>query len=338
MSEPTKPILVTAASSYIGSHVVALLLSRNHHVRGTARDPSSSKLAPLHKLPNAQNLTLVQADLLRPETFPQLLSGCSALIHVATPLYYPADGEPLFSTLEEANEKQVKPAVEGTRELLLAAAHAGVRKVVLTSSVAAMSNSPSPRDVMDEKAWSDEAFIRSDQLQNPLGSYRLAKTLQERLAWEMAETLGLKLVTINPVFVCGPSMLGSLNASLEIFLTLAQGKGASPTRCKEATIPNASIWIADVREVAMAHVLAVEKDVGGRFFLCGHAVHCQDVMRVLRENQAFRKLPELPVDDSPLKGKGRFDNSKVRELGVAEIAWEDTVRESAKALADWGHV
>ena len=339
MSEHRKPILVTAASSYIGSHIVALLLSRNHHVRGTALDLSSTKLKPLQDLPNSQNLTLDHADVTKPENFPQLVSDCRAVIHVATPLYYPADGIPPFKTLDEAYEKQIKPAVEGTRALLDAASQAGVQTFVLTSSFAAMAASSNPANVIDEKSWSEEEYIRGDQLENPAGSYKLAKTIQEKLAWELAGKLKLHLVCINPVSVCGPTILGSLNSSLEILVTLANGKGAGPARCREGTIPNSCLMIVDVREVALAHVLAVEKaDASGRYLLCSHAVHYRDVLRVLREHEAFAKLPALSVDNVPLREAHGFDNSRVRALGVEAIQWEDTIRESAKALANWGHV
>lgn len=334
-----KCVAVTGASSFIGSHVVRELLSKNYLVRGTARDPSSPKLESLKSLPNGKNLSLVKADMLQPQTFPSLLQNANALIHVATPVFIGPDGKYPFSSFEEGLEQQLKPAVEGTRALLHAAAEAGIKKVILTSSVSAISVVPTDPEVLDERCWSDEEYCRKIQRSNE-GIYNLSKLLQERLAWELAESLQIKLVSINPTYVLGPVVLPSSCDSLSMLSMLLRGHGLPKHRCKEGMIPNHYHRFVDVREVAEAHVLALEReDAEGRYMLFSHYVHCADIYRLLCEHEAFRKFPERQTDSKQaLRQPIPFDNSKVRKLGVREIPWQDTIRATANSLADTSSV
>ncbi|KAI0557513.1 cinnamoyl-CoA reductase [Gracilaria domingensis] len=330
-----KPIVVTGATSFIGSHVVALLLARDYVVRGTTRNLLSPRVKALTSLPNSHKLTIVEADMLEPETFPSFLNNAQALIHIATPVIIGPDGVQPFKTVEEGVERQVKPAVDGTRALFHAAAEAGVKRIVLTSSAIAMSVLPVQPPVLDETYWSDEDLVRKKLMDVPDGMYTLSKLLQERLAWKLAEELGLKLLVINPGYVFGPVILPSSCDSLDLVANLAKGKGLSKHPCQEGMVPNKLLRFVDVREVAEGHVLALESDdAEGRYMMISFYKHCEEIYKVLHEHQAFKKFPERQVDTSQrLNTPPALDNSKVRKLGVKEIPWEETIRATAESLA-----
>ncbi|CAN8062185.1 unnamed protein product [Agarophyton chilense] len=335
-----KPIVVTGATSFIGSHVVAMLLSRGYLVRGTTRDILSSRVEALNLLPNSHNLTIVEADMLKPETFLAFLNNSQGLIHLAVPVLIGPDGNKPFKTEEEGIEKQIKPAVEGTRLLFQAAAEAGVKRIVLTSSAIAMSLQPNQPAILDETCWSDEDYARKFMMDTTEGVYGLSKLLQEKMAWELAEKLGINLIVINPGFTFGPVLLPTSCDSLDVVANLAKGRGLFDCPCKEGMLPNRLLRFVDVREVAEAHVLALEReDAEGRYLMISFYKHCEDIYRVLREHQAFQKFPRREVDQSQtLNTPPPFDNSKVRRLGVKEIPWEETIRSTAQSLASTSRI
>ncbi|MFO8042175.1 MAG: NAD-dependent epimerase/dehydratase family protein [Alkalispirochaeta sp.] len=127
-----KTVVVTGASGYLGSWIIKHALDAGFTVRGTVRDPEdSAKTAHLHQLPGAERLTLHRANLLEPGAFHPIVAGADAVIHSASPF--------VTQGVDDPQEELVRPAVDGTRNVLTAAgATPSVRRVVLTSSVAAM--------------------------------------------------------------------------------------------------------------------------------------------------------------------------------------------------------
>lgn len=337
-------ICVTGATGYLAAHVVKSLLANGHHVRGTVRSlRNAAKLAPLRCLPGAaEGLELVEADMMDPMSFPDMLEGCSALIHTATPVEIPLDGSLPASTVEEAQRTQISPAVDGTVALLKAAEEAGVQKVVLTASIASMRLANPPHDVLDETCWSDEDLAQELLFTKGAMCYVLAKTLQERAAWRLAETSRFKLIVINPALVIGPSLTPHLNFSLEVLLNLLKGSGTGLDTCPPNTVPDVWKGWVDVREVAEAHVLALESGhAEGRYLLQSSIAHYADVAEALRKHPQMSHYPELPVgsaDGRRHAAMGEMDNSKMRALGVQEISLQQSIADSVESLDAMGFI
>ena len=168
-------VLVTGASGYIASHCVKEMLENGYRVRGTVRSLGDKrKVAHLQAMTDGASLELVEADLTREEGWADAVEGCEYVLHVASP--FPA-------TVPEDENELIGPAVEGTRRVLAAAAATGtVRRVVLTSSVAAIAfgHEDDAGKVYTEEDWSD--VERCDP-------YPKSKTLAERAAWDFVDAM-----------------------------------------------------------------------------------------------------------------------------------------------------
>jgi nucleoside-diphosphate-sugar epimerase len=262
-------VLVTGASGFIAGHCVRELLEHGYAVRGTVRSLADDrKVAHLERLGAARgaSLELVEADLTSDEGWSAAVDGCAYVLHVASP--FPA------SVPEDENEI-VGPAVEGTRRVLEACAASGkVRRVVLTSSVAAIAfgHGDSDGKVFDEGDWSNVERCEP---------YQKSKTLAERSAWDFVAGLpadkGFELAVINPGFVAGPVLNSVCGTSGEVVRRLL-------TRDLPAC-PQIGWALVDVRDVASAHRLAMETPAaaGNRYIVAGDHVWMQDAARMLAE-------------------------------------------------------
>jgi nucleoside-diphosphate-sugar epimerase len=179
---PQKTVCVTGATGFIAAFVVEKLLLRGYVVHATVRDlGNESKHAHLLAFDGAaERLKLFQADVTDFSSLAAPIASCDCVMHTATPVIIPMTGE-VPQTRAEAEEAQLKPAVEGMIGVVEECRKAGVKHIVLTSSVAAIAgiapeNMPA---VLDESCWSDEDF-----LERTAAWYTLAKTIQEKKAWE----------------------------------------------------------------------------------------------------------------------------------------------------------
>jgi len=286
-------------------------------------------------------LELVKADMMDPTGFRDMLEGCSVLTHTATPVEISMDGKPPANE-EEAQRMQISPAVDGTVALLKAAEEAGVKKVVLTSSISAMRASiPSP-SMLDETCWSDENYLQETLFTKASACYNLAKTLQEREAWRLADTSKFRLITINPALIIGPSLTPHLNFGHKVLLNLIQGRGSGLDTCQPNTVPDVYKGWVDVREVADAHVLAVESDTAeGRYLLQSSIVHYADVVEAMRSHPQMPKFAKLPIDSTDGRKHGvthEMNISKMRALGVQEIPFQQSVADTVEQLAAGGFI
>lgn len=336
-------VLVTGASGFVASRIVEQLLAEGHRVRGTVRSLGREKeLAPLRGLPHAaERLELVEADLLVPGSFDAAARGCEHVIHTASP--YALD-------VEDPQRDLVEPAVEGTRNVLGAAAAAGVRRVVLTSSMAAVTDEPDGDHVLTEADWND----RSSLTRNP---YYLSKALAERAAWAMSAEAGLDLVVVNPFLVIGPSIAPTLNPSNQLFVDLLTGTYPG--------IMNLTWGFVDVRDVARAHVLAMTTpSASGRYLCAGETISMRAVVELLVEHgwgEGYR-LPRLGMDcgvgdfavrlSSYLQPRGvgsylrthvgrvpRYDTGKIqRELGLEFRPVRASILDTLGDLSRAGHL
>jgi nucleoside-diphosphate-sugar epimerase len=280
-------VLVTGGSGFIGSHCILQLLAARHEVRTTVRslDREGQVRAQLAEGGGAGadpggRLSFAQADLLRDEGWPEAVQGCEYVLHVASP----------FPPTVPANEDEiVVPAREGALRVLRAARDAGVRRVVLTSSFAAVGyGHPRGTAVFDEASWTDPAGA-------DVQPYVKSKTLAERAAWDFVAREGgaLELAVVNPVAVFGP-VLGP-DASTSILIVQRLMDGAIPG------CPPVWFGVVDVRDVADLHLRAMTSPQarGERFLaVSGDFMSMAGIARVLkaRMGEAARRVPtrELP--------------------------------------------
>jgi dihydroflavonol-4-reductase len=341
----SSPVGVTGASGFIASHIVAQLLERGYRVRGTVRSLAKTKdHEHLRKLPGAaERLELVEADLLAPGAFDAAVAGTTHVMHTASPYVLDA---------KDPQRDLVDPALQGTRNVLGSCKKAGsVKRVVLTSSMAAITDEPEGDHVLTEADWNTKSTLE----RNP---YYLSKTLAEREGWRIVEEdkPGFDLVVINPFLVVGPSLSPGINTSNQIFVDLLSGTYPG--------IMNLTWGFVDVRDVARAHVLAMETaNAAGRHVCAGETIAMRSLVEMLRSTGwGGYKLPKLGMDcavgdfaaklASYLQPKGvgaylrthvgrvpRYDNGKIqRELGLKFRPLEETVRDTLDDLRKWGHV
>ncbi|CAM0942936.1 unnamed protein product [Alopecurus aequalis] len=302
-------VCVTGAAGFIGSWVVKELLLRGYRVRGTARDPADGKNAHLLALDGAEErLTLCRADVLNYDSLRAAFQGCHGLFHVASPV---------------SNDPELVPvAVEGTRNVIRAAADAGVRRVVFTSSYGAVHMDPnrSPDAVLDETCWSDYDYCKQSGM------------MAEITAAEEAAKRGLELAVVVPSMTMGPMLQQALNFSsshVTRYLT-----GAKPT------YPNAVAAYTDVRDVARAHVLAYERpDARGRYLVIGAVLHRAHFLKLLNE-----LFPQYPVtakcidDGKPMAKPYKFSNQRLRDLGLEFTPLRQSLYEMVTCLQKKGHL
>jgi len=273
------PVCVTGASGFIAAHIVRTLLERGYRVRGTVRNPDrTGDLAFLSNLPGAAGrLELVRGDLLDPRGWDAAVAGCEYVLHTASP--YRID-------VEDPRRDLVDPAVRGTRHVLDACLWAGVKRVVLTSSMAAVTDEPDSRHVLTEADWNTKSTLD----RNP---YYFSKTLAEREAWKMVndEKAPFELIAVNPYLVIGPSLSAGTNYSTQIFVNLANG--AYPA------IPALTWGCVDVRDVAEAHVRAMEIPSASGRYLCVHEnLSVRGMVGFMREFGVLGKIPSLGLDNA----------------------------------------
>lgn len=265
-------VVVTGASGYLGSWIVKQALQAGFTVRGTVRDPDdSTKTAHLHQLPGAGRLTLHRADLLEPGAFHPIVAGADAVIHSASPF--------VTQGVDDPQRELVRPAVDGTRNVLTAAgATPSVRRVVLTSSVAAMMGdaydaADNPERRVDESCWNNVSSASDDP-------YSYSKAAAERRAWEDSSCQSQwHLVVINPALIIGPSLSKRLD-STSVSLIRQLGDGTF-----RFGVPALTVGVVDVRDVALAHIRALEKpEATGRFILAERVTTFPEMAHVLRDS------------------------------------------------------
>ncbi|MDQ0346545.1 SDR family oxidoreductase [Ancylobacter vacuolatus] len=279
-------VLVTGGSGFIAAYVVLALLRAGHEVRATLRDmaregEARARLAAGGASPGA-SLSFHRADLLDDDGWAAAMAGCDYALHVASPV--PAG---MVAADEDA---LIAVAREGTVRVLKAARAAGVRRVVVTSSFAAVGYGHAPRPTpYDERDWTDPDDADVD-------AYTRSKTLAERAAWDFiaGEGAGMELATVNPVVVLGPALGPDMSASLDLVRALLDG--AVPAT------PRIYLGLVDVRDVADLHLSAmtVPEAAGERFLAtAGEAVSLHEMAKVLRVGlgPAARRVPRFQLPD-----------------------------------------
>lgn len=337
-------VLVTGATGFIAGHVIHQLLEAGHEVRGTAR--SADRAPKLNQVLTAYagrpvNIEIFAADLSSDAGWDKAVEGMDFVHHVASP--FPAE-------MPKDHQELIRPAREGALRVLKAAKAAGVKRVVLTSSLAAIAYGWGDErpDPLTEEHWSNPENLTDNT------AYTISKTMAERAAWEYikGEGAGLELSVINPVAVLGPAMSADVSTSLEIL--------TQPMSGKIPATPRIGFSLVDVRDIAAAHVAAMTNPdaAGERFLVCDRFMWFSDVADVLRENfPAYgKKLPKGTIPGWVLKIMAMFNptlkaiipelnrernasNEKVkRVLGITPRSSEEAIISGAQSLIDHGVV
>lgn len=278
---PGALVFVSGANGFVARELVAQLLAAGYNVRGSVRPSTLSKpekiatLTALRALHPERTLELVGAELLDEGAFDAHVQGCACVMHTASPYVL---------TVEDPVRDLIEPAVNGTLNVLRAAQRAGVPHVVLTSSMAAVTDSPVKGHVYTEADFND----KSTEKRNP---YYCSKVRAERAAWDFvavkkaAGEAVFRLVSINPFLICGPEPGEACNTSNAMFRDLMDGKYPA--------LMDLSWNFIDVRDVARSHIAAMQRGAAQGRYICAHdAVHMKDVVALLREKYPEHKLPK----------------------------------------------
>ena len=279
-------VVLTGVTGYIGQHCAAELLRQGYEVVGTARsrDKADATRIAVAKEAPIQHLSFVEADLLSDRGWDEAMHGCAYVLHVASP----------FMLAEPKNEDDmIAPAVEGTQRVIAAAQRARVKRLVLTSSTFSMiAGKDSGRYGPD--SWSDTGAR--------IGAYAKSKTLAERAAWTAVKGSELELTVINPGAVFGPS-LGAKMDGQSVGLMAAMIGGKMPM------IPDLSMGMVDVRDVARLHIKAMtaEGAAGKRFIAAtSEPISMATVADVLRK-AGYVRAPSRRAPTALLKLMALFD-------------------------------
>ncbi len=263
----THTILVTGGSGFVGSHVILQLLAAGHTVRTTVRDLAREPQvrATLERAgADTSRLSFFAADLEKDAGWIEAAAGCDFVQHVASP----------FPQSQPKDEQElIRPAVDGTLRVLRAARDAGVRRVVLTSSFAAIGYGHGNRTAdYTEADWTD---VSGPAVQ----PYMKSKTLAERAAWDFvaAEGNGIELAVVNPVGIFGPALNDDLSTSIWLVKSMLEGRMPG--------LPDLWFGVVDVRDVASLQVEAMTSPAaaGERFLaVAGKAMSVAQMADVLR--------------------------------------------------------
>ncbi|MBO9713078.1 aldehyde reductase [Sphingomonas sp.] len=331
-------VLVTGGSGFIAGWCIVELLRRGYGVRTTVRNLAKApavRAAIAAEVDPGDRLTFFAAELTSPEGWDAAVAGCDYVLHVASPLGTGAVRHP---------DELIVPAREGALNVLRAAAAAGVKRVVLTSSVAAVGGMGTD-EVRDETQWTDLST-------RGLDAYRQSKTIAERAAWDFvaAEDKGMELVTVLPSVVIGPVLSPEGLGSVQVISRLVGGKIPGT--------PRIGFTLVDVRDVADLHLRAMTapEAPGERFIAATEFKWFAEIAAILRarlgERAAkvpTRRLPDfvprlMALFDPALRyvvpGLGRrnsWSSAKAkRVLGWAPRPVEDSIAECGESLVAKG--
>jgi dihydroflavonol-4-reductase len=286
-------VLVTGGTGYIAGWCIVALLKQGYAVRSTVRSPakaSSLRDVIASQVDPGDRLTTCVANLTSDAGWDEAVAGCEYVLHVASPLGTEDPKDP---------NDLIVPARDGALRVLRASIRAGVKRVVMTSSVAAASHRiDGPDSSNDETVWTD---LKAGKV----NAYRQSKTIAERAAWDLMAREGgrTELTTILPSAVLGPILSKETLGSVQLVQRLLSGKMPG--------YPNLGFTIVDVRDVADLHLLAMTSDkaAGERFIAAGDFMWMADVSQVLRMRLGERasRVPQRRLPNIALRFAAIFD-------------------------------
>jgi nucleoside-diphosphate-sugar epimerase len=306
-----KPVLVTGATGYVASWLVKRLLEEGVTVHAAVRNPNHpASVLHLQKLAIGLPGTLrfFQADLLQNHSYAAAMEGCEIVFHTASPFNL---------DVKDAQKELIEPAKMGTRNVLLTANHvSSVKRVVLTSSVAAIYGDNADAKQVENGVFTEKDWNTTSNLHNKPYSY--SKTVAEKEAWDIhGKQARWNLVVINPSLVLGPGInpLAS-SESFKIIQKMGSGK-------LKSGIPDIGIGVVDVRDLAEAHLRAAYlEQAQGRHIISGHNTSLPQIAASLRPQFAHYPLPQrvLPKPLVWLFGP-LIDKTITREFVSRNVGW-----------------
>lgn len=342
MAESGGMVLVTGGTGFLGAWCGAELVRRGYDVRTTIRDLARADEVRASfaaaGVDARERLAFAAADLNKDDGWADAVAGCDYVLHVASPFPPAQPKDP---------DELIVPARDGALRVLGASLDAGVKRVVMTSSVAAVRHGrPPSSEPYDESDWTDGADARRTP-------YVRSKTIAERAAWEHVRARGAesRLAVVNPGAIIGPVLSDDRSFSLQVVERLLNGMPA---------MPRLGFVLVDVRDVADLHIRAMTAPAAGgeRFLAVDRFLWMKDVAQILRERLGTDagKVPSRVAPDVLIRAMGLFDpsiRSIVSDLGkstayTAEkakttLGWEprpiaDSVADTAQSLVERGLV
>jgi dihydroflavonol-4-reductase len=336
-----KTVLVTGGSGYLGGWCIVELLRRGYRVRTTVRDPAREREvqeAVASQVDPGHHLTVHQADLLSDEHWDNVIEGCDYVLHVASPFPPNQPKDP---------DELIVPAREGTLRVLGKALDHGVKRVVVTSSVAAIRLAKGTEQrPLTEEDWTDPDA-------DGLTPYVRSKTIAERAAWDLVRERGAedRLAVVNPGAIIGPILHDDMSYSVQSVERLLKGMPG---------VPRLGFNFVDVRDVADLEIRAMTSpEAGGkRFIAVTKWVWMSEAGQILRDRLGDQasKVPTRTVPNLVVRGMALFDGgirSIVGTLGKrtdlsserarTTLGWsprpiEDTIAETGESLISHGVV
>jgi dihydroflavonol-4-reductase len=334
-------VLVTGGSGFLGGWCVIELLRRGHTVRTTVRDLAREpqvRAAVGSEVDPGDRLSVFAADLMSDDGWAEAIEGCDYVLHVASPFPPAQPKDP---------DELIVPAREGTLRVLRAGLDAGVKRVVVTSSVAAIRlGEGAEARALDERDWTDP--------DSPgLTPYVRSKTIAEQAAWDLVRERGEedRLAVVNPAAIIGPVLNDDLSYSVQSVQRLLNGTPGAP---------KLGFALVDVRDVADLEIRAMTTpEAGGeRFIAATEFMWMAEIGAVLRERlgEAASKVPTRTLPNVLVRAMALFDpgiRSVVGGLGKrtdlssgkarSTVGWsprpvEDTIAETGESLIRHGVV
>lgn len=296
-------VLVTGGTGFLGVHTILQLLQQGYEVKTTLRSlvkkDSIIKALEEGRITDFSHLSFIEADLTNDNNWDEAVKDCDFVLHVASP--FPAQDP------KDENELII-PARDGALRVLKASRDAGVKRVVLTSSFAAVGYSKDIKDhIFTEEDWTD--------VNAELPAYIKSKTIAEKSAWEFIEKEGngLELSVINPVGIFGPSIGGITSASLYIAVSGILNGTLSYT-------PTFTMGVVDVRDVADIHIKAMlnPKAAGERFIATSDGV------------MSFYDVAELFKKERP-----QYTENIQKLEPIGKEFYKEMSNEKAKTILNW---
>lgn len=337
MADSSATVLVTGGTGFLGGWCIASLLQRGYEVRTTVRDTARERAVfdavQRAGLDPGARLHVLAADLKSDAGWVEAVDGCRYVLHVASPFppVQPKDPDEL-----------IVPARDGALRVLRAALDAGVERVVMTSSVAAVRPDRGSSEVAPytEADWTDG----DDSSRTP---YVRSKTLAEHAAWQQVQAIRAqdRLATINPGAIIGPALSNDHSYSLQAIQRLLDGMPAAP---------QLGFTFVDVRDVADLHIRALTSPAAGgeRFIATDRFLWLPEVAAILRQRlgDAAKKVPTRVAPNMLMRALAMVDGSirsVVGDLGTrawyssekarTTLAWttrpvEDSIEDCARSL------
>jgi dihydroflavonol-4-reductase len=252
-------VLVTGGNGHVGNTLAKALCDRRYDVRVTVRNPREVQSIGIF---DGYDVELHQADIRDEESLRSAMQGVAGVFQVAA--LYNYDEQSLAEGIVENN-------MEGSQTVLRLASSCGVERVVFTSSIAAVGFGGTREEPLTEDSWSE-----------PADPYCRSKLESEKAAWDYAKREGLDIVAVCPSIVLGPNFYKHTPSTVNV--------GAFINNQVPFRFPM-QVSVVDVRDVAVAHILAYESaTASGRYLVAG--TNIPDLVEVLKELDPDMVMPE----------------------------------------------